>query len=1198
MATIDALKSALRAVAKVSHPPVEQRPLSDAETIAGYNLVVRGERETYREFVGPQLCTLVGALARSRGSLSVLEITPGPQSVLCLLPLELRSRVARYTAFEPSKSFAAELLEVLGHRNGKSNNNNNNNNNNAPEPPRVLFPHLQHPPDIRETPFALNADFPRHDRFDVVLFGHGMYGMKPRPLLLRQALGMLSDDHGDAPMVVVFHRDNVALRGPLRVCQRTERFAAGLVAVAKGGDEKAPDADKGNEALDRFAAFVAGFAVDSPVLRAQWRGLCRDMSYPGSPFRNEIVFGSPARMAVFTRRATPLLAPPELVEPLLELAYLVPLVLGDLPVKNRHARRLRPAAVARPAEVFQVSCTVRWAVKHGLSLTVIGGGHSGHCVAPGVVAVDMSALKRIEIFKSVEDGEEEEQEDVDILVEAGCTTGEIISAAMTAGVSVPLGSRPSVGAGLWLQGGIGHLARIHGLACDAIKSAIVVEVQTGSVICVGPVPIHCKPPLTRPAETAAMNDDMLWAIKGAGTHMFIVVSIIFKTCPAPKYSVRNWIVPLGDEREAQQRIGKFDALVARTLPRNFSADAVIFSEAGKLQIGITVTESNTEFLTFGTDTHRALDGMLGPDSATTVVDGVGVLDTGMYMGAAVRGGVKTTSFKRCVFLKHVNASVVTRALLSAIKSRPSPLCYLHLIQGGQAIGQVAADATAFGCRDWDFACVVTGVWPRGDDDNDRTDAAEAAEDWVYNAVNTLLPISQGAYSADLGPDPRDAPLVVRAFGPNLRRLARIKSHLDPHNTLAYTCLRLKTPKLVILVTGESGAGKDYCAAIWAERLTNAYNNPQRRLKTRVASISDAFKREYATATGADYDRLLADRSYKEQHRAAMDALFRDQIQQRPALPAERFQDVVYGNADVDVLLVTGMRDAAPVAAFAHLVCHSRVVDICVTAAKETRLARRGRGARSQNNSVDNPICIDDEPMRIDDDDDSPASMRDNAAAAKSFAAAQLLPLLHDDLARLAGMVASTRGFPRAGVAFRNVLGVARTPGGIPLAATLLQRHLFLSSGGAGAVVAPEAGGFVFAAALVMQLDPHFELPLVAVRAAGRLPPPTVSVDKPESHVSSNGSGGGGGGNGGRVRGRLEMEQDAVPAGVKVVVIDDVLASGRTLCAVLQLLQKAGVDMERVSVLVVAEFPLHRGRELLRQHGFGRVSVTSLLVYGG
>ena len=65
-----------------------------------------------------------------------------------------------------------------------------------------------------------------------------------------------------------------------------------------------------------------------------------------------------------------------------------------------------------------------------------------------------------------------------------------------------------------------------------------------------------------------------------------------------------------------------------------------------------------------------------------------------------------------------------------------------------------------------------------------------------------------------------------------------------------------------------------------------------------------------------------------------------------------------------------------------------------------------------------------------------------------------------------------------------------------------------------------------------------------------------------------------------------------------MVVDDVLATGNTLCAVLQLLTKAGVDVENISVMVVAEFPVHRGRQVLCQHGFGRVNVQSLLIFGG
>ena len=64
---------------------------------------------------------------------------------------------------------------------------------------------------------------------------------------------------------------------------------------------------------------------------------------------------------------------------------------------------------------------------------------------------------------------------------------------MEAGVTVPLGASPSVGAGLWLQGGIGHLARLHGLPCDAIIGAVVVSVDSGQVLCIGHVPSQHRP---------------------------------------------------------------------------------------------------------------------------------------------------------------------------------------------------------------------------------------------------------------------------------------------------------------------------------------------------------------------------------------------------------------------------------------------------------------------------------------------------------------------------------------------------------------------------------------------------------------------------------------------------------------------------------------------------------------------------------
>lgn len=59
-----------------------------------------------------------------------------------------------------------------------------------------------------------------------------------------------------------------------------------------------------------------------------------------------------------------------------------------------------------------------------------------------------------------------------------------------------------------------------------------------------------------------------------------------------------------------------------------------------------------------------------------------------------------------------------------------------------------------------------------------------------------------------------------------------------------------------------------------------------------------------------------------------------------------------------------------------------------------------------------------------------------------------------------------------------------------------------------------------------------------------------------------------------------------------------LASGNTLCAILKLLEKPAVSAKDVSVMVAAEFSVHRGRESLRQCHYGGVNIQSLLVFDG
>ena len=138
-----------------------------------------------------------------------------------------------------------------------------------------------------------------------------------------------------------------------------------------------------------------------------------------------------------------------------------------------------------------------------------------------------------------------------------------------------------------------------------------------------------------------------------------------------------------------------------------------------------------------------------------------------------------------------------------------------------------------------------------------------------------------------------------------------------------------------------------------------------------------------------------------------------------------------------------------------------------------------------------------------------------------------------------------------------------------------------------AIACCEAGGFIYASALASLVD----VPLVLIRKAGKLPPPVISVAKPRSHISTQSPGT-------SKEERIEIEEHTFTDSVPVVVIDDVLASGATLCAIVELLLRVGINMDDIDIIVVAEFPSHHGRELLRQHGFGKLNVRSLLVFDG
>ncbi|MFL5779471.1 MAG: FAD-binding oxidoreductase, partial [Chloroflexota bacterium] len=135
-------------------------------------------------------------------------------------------------------------------------------------------------------------------------------------------------------------------------------------------------------------------------------------------------------------------------------------------VLNR-AYDLRPTAIVEVANDGDVALAVSFARRAGLELAVRSGGHSaaGHSGTDGGILIDLSGLKGLYIDPARRVA----------WAGAGVTAGEFTEAAAAHGLATPFGDTASVGlGGLTLGGGIGFLARKHGLAIDNLLAVELV----------------------------------------------------------------------------------------------------------------------------------------------------------------------------------------------------------------------------------------------------------------------------------------------------------------------------------------------------------------------------------------------------------------------------------------------------------------------------------------------------------------------------------------------------------------------------------------------------------------------------------------------------------------------------------------------------------------------------------------------------
>lgn len=147
------------------------------------------------------------------------------------------------------------------------------------------------------------------------------------------------------------------------------------------------------------------------------------------------------------------------------------------------------------------------------------------------------------------------------------------------------------------------------------------------------------------------------------------------------------------------------------------------------------------------------------------------------------------------------------------------------------------------------------------------------------------------------------------------------------------------------------------------------------------------------------------------------------------------------------------------------------------------------------------------------------------------------------------LIRDVPGFPRAGVVFKDITPLLGDPAG--LSACVDELVTPFEHRGVELVVAPEARGFVVGGMAADRLDAGF----VPLRKPGKLPRPTLGADYELEYGA----------------GRLEMHTDAIADGARVLIVDDVLATGGTAAASAQLVTFGGGELVGFSFIVELAF---------------------------
>lgn len=171
--------------------------------------------------------------------------------------------------------------------------------------------------------------------------------------------------------------------------------------------------------------------------------------------------------------------------------------------------------------------------------------------------------------------------------------------------------------------------------------------------------------------------------------------------------------------------------------------------------------------------------------------------------------------------------------------------------------------------------------------------------------------------------------------------------------------------------------------------------------------------------------------------------------------------------------------------------------------------------------------------------------------------------------KLEEYITSINDFPKKGIIYRDVTSVLEDKDGLKLAIDSMQ--VLIKNIDFEVVVAPESRGFIFGMPIAYNLNKGF----VPVRKPGKLPREVISQDYELEYGSST----------------LQIHKDAIKKGDRVVIIDDLMATGGTTKAIVKLVEKLGGKVVLICSLI--ELVDLNARELLKDY-----NIKSCVKYKG